>query len=194
MERESEQMRRIEQVIIALERRNKRLTRGLCFVLGLLLLTVIAAIFHPNPARAEQVAGDQAKPDSILRVRGLVVVDDKGTERVSIGAPATDPLLLGKRVSRGEKFAGILVFDEEGNERGGYGTDDSGNVFLSLDEVGQMVGIFRAGRVGGVSLNLTGRGDQSSVSIGAMNTGSYLQLARQGKVTFQQPEAEKGKN
>jgi hypothetical protein len=57
-----------------------------------------------------------------------------------------------------------------------------------------MVGIFRAGRVGGVSLNLTGRGDQSSVSIGAMNTGSYLQLGRQGKVIFQQPEAEKGKN
>ena len=111
---------------------------------------------------------------------------------MSIGT--TDPLLLGKRVSRGEQFAGVLVFDAEGNERGGYGTDDSGNVFLSLDEVGQMVGIFRAGRVGGVSLNLTGRGDQSSVSIGAMNTGSYLQLGRQGKVIFQQPEAEKGKN
>jgi hypothetical protein len=192
MERETEQMRRIEHVIMALEKRNKRLTRALCFVLGLLLLTVIAAIFHPDPAKAEQVRTDQVKSDSVLRVRGLVVVDERGTERVSIGT--TDPLVLGKRVSRGEQFAGVLVFDAEGNERGGYGTDDSGNVFLTLDEVGQMVGIFRAGRVGGVSLNLTGRGDQSSVSIGAMNTGSYLQLGRQGKVYFQQPEAEKGKN
>jgi len=194
MEREREQLQRIEGIIIILEQRNKRLTRGLCFMLGLLLLMVIGTIFRPKSVRAEQVVREQVKPDSILRVRGLVVVDERGTERVSIGAPAPDPLILGKRVSRGDSFAGVLVFDAEGNERGGYGTDDSGTVFLSLDEVGQMVGIFRAGPVGGVSLNLTGRGDQSSVSIGAMNTGSYLQLGRRGKIVFQQPEAEKGKN
>jgi hypothetical protein len=35
-------------------------------------------------------------PEKILRVRGLVVVDENGMERVRIGAPLPDPPFLGK--------------------------------------------------------------------------------------------------
>ena len=50
----------------------------------------------------------------ILTVRGLVVVDDKGVERVRIGAPLPDPVGNGRRVPRQGVVSGMLIFDAEG--------------------------------------------------------------------------------
>jgi hypothetical protein len=55
----------------------------------------------------------------ILRVRGISVDDERGTERVYIGAPAVNPISFGKRFRRDAAFSGILLFDREGNQRSG---------------------------------------------------------------------------
>lgn len=68
--------------------------------------------------------------DQVLRVRGLVVVDERGVERVVIGAPAPDPR-AGPRVA---PLYGILINGPEGDERGGYGVMGGGDeAVLTLD-------------------------------------------------------------
>ena len=57
-----------------------------------------------------------------LRVSELVVVDPKGVERVRIGGDLPDATINGKRVPRGEKAAGVLLYDGSGQERSGYVT------------------------------------------------------------------------
>src|SRR5437868_3696323 len=65
-------------------------------------------------------------PGQILRVRGLIVVDEHGIERVWIGAPLPDPSFLGKRGQRQAPISGILLMDADGTERSGYVTDEFG--------------------------------------------------------------------
>jgi len=60
-----------------LERRIKLVTAG--WLLSLLVIVACGWTFR------------QQQPDT-LRVRQIVVVDDKGTERVWIGAPVPDPI------------------------------------------------------------------------------------------------------
>lgn len=76
--------------------------------------------------------------DKILKVRGVVVVDSLGIERVILGAPLpTAQTSFGNRVyprEKGTGVYGVMLYDAEGQERGGYVTDDDyGNVFLTLD-------------------------------------------------------------
>jgi hypothetical protein len=61
-----------------------------------------------------------------LTVSRLVVVDEKGTPRVTIGS---DPPNVGRR----SVISGIVLFDAKGDERGGYGTMADGSVVLALD-------------------------------------------------------------
>src|SRR5437763_10855024 len=55
-----------------------------------------------------------------LRVRELAVVDDHGIVRVRIAANLPDPVIRGKRVSRGDPATGVMLYDRTGQERGGY--------------------------------------------------------------------------
>ena len=55
-------------------------------------------------------------------------------ERVRIGGDLPDAVIGGKRVPRGEKAAGLLMYDGTGQERGGYVTFKTiRNVVLTLD-------------------------------------------------------------
>lgn len=176
-------------------RRMKRALAGAAAVIGLLLL----AAFRP---------GQQA--DEVLRVRGLVITDEAGRERILIGAPIpaaegrvrTDPdavrdrwarrfpdpdrymewyrdyrhstngmLILGEdgydRLVVGDPVpdpntgrrigpaTGIVINDDEGFERSGYGlldVDGSRRVVLGLDSdrgtEGLTLFLFDEGRVG----------------------------------------------
>lgn len=186
-----------QSLFLQLDKRNRRLTRILCFIVGLWLFSCLGlfVFLSPNSTHAGETKKEEITTDSVLRVRGVVIVDERGIERVWIGAPAIDPLVLGKRISRDDKrFSGILMFDAQGTERSGYGTDDSGSVFLTLDEIGRQVATFSAKPVGGVSLTLNSRGDggQKILTMGTSPKGTYLKLSDQGKVIFQQPvEAQK---
>lgn len=88
----------------ALERQ-VRLHRALA---GLLLVAALAAGFvrSQDPRRAPA-------PDGVLRVRGLVVEDEKGRPRVLLGAPVA--ALAGRR--RSDPALGMVVLDEAGRDR-----------------------------------------------------------------------------
>jgi hypothetical protein len=61
-----------------------------------------------------------------VRTRRLVVVDAAGTERVVIEEEPAD-------TERRAQSAGILIFDQHGNERGGMVTFDDDSAIIALD-------------------------------------------------------------
>src|SRR5256714_2930469 len=123
----------------ALEQRTRRLERWLriftCAWLGLAALAVCAFTTRST----QQTAIPQS-----LKVSELVVVDPKGVERVRLGGDLPDATINGKRVPRGEKVAGVLLYDTTGQERGGYVTWESGNVGLTLDTRKGQAALFAA--------------------------------------------------
>ena len=68
-------------------------------------------------------------------MKRLAVVDDKGVERIVMSAPLPDIMSHGKHFKREGAISGILIYDSQGNERGGYVTNDGENsgAFLTLD-------------------------------------------------------------
>lgn len=120
--------------------------------------------------------GDKNKPnstdleDTILKVRGLVVVDSLGIERVILGAPLpTAQSSLGNRLyprEKGTDVFGVMLYDAEGQERGGYVTDDDyGNAFLTLDSKTSQTFLALAEPNGGVALQLWDRKGRNKISL-----------------------------
>jgi hypothetical protein len=127
--------------------------------------------------------------DGFLRVRGITVVDERGTERVVIGAPLPDPILLGRRSKRGDPVSGILIFDAEGNERGGYGTGDrSRGAFLTLDQVGRAALILDVDDRGPIEFSFFDT-DRNGVRIGSTPRGAYLSMTSGGKTSVLFPDS-----
>ena len=121
--------------------------------------------------------------DDIVKVRGLVVVDSLGVERVIIGSPLPDPTIHGYRISRGENasISGVMLYDAEGQERGGYVTDNSyGNVFLTLDSKTQQNALFIADPLGGGAIQIWGR-NGNKISFSAGDEDIYLDLIKNNK-------------
>jgi hypothetical protein len=98
-----------------LERSLRRL-RLVASGLALTLLGLFVMGFHAG--------SDQAVAE--LRTRRLVVVDHSGVIRASIGE---DPA-GGQRISRA---AGLTLYDDQGNERGGFTTMVDGSVVIGMD-------------------------------------------------------------
>jgi len=135
-----------------LEQRTRKLERWIRWSICLWLLTfgVLALSAWRWPTHTQQPAGAAS-----LRASELVIVDPKGVERVRIGGDLPDPIINGKRVPRGEKAAGVLLYDGTGQERSGYVTfEPSGNVGLTLDTRRQQVAFFVAGPDSGSALQL----------------------------------------
>jgi hypothetical protein len=163
----------LKERIAVLERRSRWLRHavvGLALLWSATVAGVVTLVRTPVTLTAAQPG-----PDGILRVRGLIVEDGRGTPRVQIGAPLPDPPVLGKRISRGGTAHGILIFDAEGNERGGYATfDESGIAVMTLDEIGSMVAQLSAGPTGGGHLWLRNR--DSEIRLGGAESGSYVRM------------------
>lgn len=167
-----------------LERRTRRLERWLRLsVCGWLLtfgVMTISAWKWQAPAPQTSAA-----PQSLL-VSELVVVDAKGMERVRIGGDLPDAVINGKRVSRGEKAAGVLIYDATGQERGGYVTfDPSGNAVLTLDTRRQQVVLLAADPESGAALQL--RHGDNAVDLRSDSDGSRFTAVQSGQVVVQQP-------
>jgi hypothetical protein len=171
----------------SLEKRTRRLERWLrlsvCgWLLSFGLMTVSAWTWQ---SRTPQPAA----PTS-LRVSELVVVDPKGAERVRIGGDLPDAVIGGKPVPRGEKAAGVLLYDGTGQERSGYVTfEPSGNVGLTLDTRRGQVAYFVAGPDSGSALQLWHGRDL--IEIRSDEDGSRLTAAQAGQVVSQQPTVSK---
>lgn len=89
-----------------------------------------------------------------LTVRELTVVDEKGVPRVRLGAPLPDPLVMGKQVPRQGVVSGLMIYDADGDERGGYVTEAHGDAFLTLDAKQHQQAVFVANRDGGANLSV----------------------------------------
>ena len=110
-------------------------------------------------ARAGALDADTLRVRELV-VRELVVVDAAGTVRARVGGDLPDAVdASGRRLVRGQKAAGVLLYDAQGLERGGYVTfSPSGHVGLTLDTKDRMVASFLAGPSGGGLLQLTNGG------------------------------------
>src|SRR5947207_14667072 len=65
------------------------------------------------------------KPDrERLIVRRLDIVDDEGVIRASLAAPTPAPIVDGIQYKRAFPVSGLVLFDKNGSERGGYGVAD----------------------------------------------------------------------
>ena len=89
---------------------------------GVLTILLIASAVSQLAPRV--VAESSAAPS--IRASEIVVVDPNGVERVRIGGQLPDAV-PGK--PRGDRVAGVLLYDQTGRERSGYVTfESSGNV------------------------------------------------------------------
>ncbi len=73
--------------------------------------------------RSPEVKLDKIDKDR-LAVRRLDIVDEKGIIRMSLGAPTPAPIIDGIQYKRAFPVSGLVIFDKDGNERGGFGVAD----------------------------------------------------------------------
>lgn len=105
----------LEDRVLKLERSIAR-TRFAAITFGLGLVVLLAGAFDTSQGRTVDE----------IRTHRLVIVDDAGTTRLLL---AQDPT----NTQRNSRAAGLFVFDDQGNERGGLSTMADGSVVLSLD-------------------------------------------------------------
>jgi hypothetical protein len=148
-----------------------QLRRGYRRLQWLLVLSIGAAaslvpgiLGMPGRVTAASVKTDR---DGVLHVRGVVVEDRSGHERVRLGAPLPDPVIHGVRLKRKGAISGVLISDSNGNERGGYVTGDaSGEAFLSLDSEDEQQVLFLANPGGGVNFDIfDSKGNEAAIRV-----------------------------
>ncbi len=88
-------------------------------VASLVVLAAVVGLAAGFTSRGLQVADE-------VRTRRLVVLDDSGRTRATIGQDA-------QNVQRIARAAGLLLYDNKGNERGGFSTLGDGSVVIGLD-------------------------------------------------------------
>jgi hypothetical protein len=121
--------------------------------------------------------------DKILKVRGIVIVDSLGIERVIVGAHLPEPnFSTGNRIAgRGKtgSVSGVMLYDSEGQERGGYVTDDYyGNAFLTLDSKTAQNILLISEPQGSSSLQLWSRNGKNKVSISTDDGDATIELKK----------------
>jgi hypothetical protein len=112
-----------------------RITKILLVVLvigvwALLLQSIIG--FSPAKAQSKTAAnqsGGEISP--VIKTRGIIIVDDKGRERVILGAPMPDPPTEGRK--RVNPAHGMMIVDPDGYERFGVGLLDNGQMSMGFD-------------------------------------------------------------
>lgn len=109
--------------------------------------------------------------DYAHHANGIVILDENGWDKVIVGDPAPDPI-IGKRIG---SSTGIIINDNQGLERTGYGILDvngEDRVVLGLDKSngteGATISIMPDGTVG---LNLNS--EEQSIFLGSAKKGNW---------------------
>jgi len=148
---------------------------------------VIALLGHPHVVTAQSAQ----EKDGVLHVRGLVVEDQNGRERLRLGAPLPDPMIHGVRRKRMGVVSGLLISDANGNERGGYVTADaSSEAFLTLDSEDEQKMLLLANPKGGVNFVLTNN-DGNSIQLTAFPDGPKLTMRKSKQKVLELPAVSK---
>jgi hypothetical protein len=109
----------MERRIAILEGRCSRLTIAVSTISTIWVATVLLyVISFPVP----RVYGEAAP--GVLKVRALVVVDEKGSERVRIGAPIAGSSNSSLPIWR-TPVSGIILYGPDGKGRAGFVTTDT---------------------------------------------------------------------
>jgi hypothetical protein len=124
-----------------------------------------------------------------LSLRRLDIVDEHGTPRVILAAPAPPPMHFGKVGRRDGPVSGVLIVDASGTERGGYVTSDGddANALLTLDAQGQQTVLLLAEPGGPTLLRLWNK-DRGSLVMGVSGANPFLNVRQPDKVFFSAPE------
>ena len=165
-----------------------RLRRGyraqrliLAIALVAILSLTLTVLGRPDPVAAQS----NTDKDGVLHVRGLVVEDPGGHERLRLGAPLPDPLIHGVRRKRDGAVSGLLISDANGNERGGYVTGDtSGAAFITLDSEDDQEVMLLTNPKGGANFYLRDKGNSAQMIVFAGETYGNAQLPDGPKFTM----------
>lgn len=161
--------------LAALERSNQRQK----FLIALLALAVAALLISQTvPTLAQAQQGNS----QILTVRELRILDDRGVERVRVAGTLPDPIIRGKRLPRQGTVSGVLIYDADGDERGGYVTNQNGDAFLSLDAKDNQQTLFIANKNGGANMSVWSgpNRDNNYVSVQAA-PNPLIEIAQNGR-------------
>lgn len=148
---------------------------GLLVVMNLALLTIAAAPKKPQ----------------VLTVSEVDIVDAKGVIRARLGADLPDAVVEGKTHKRGGNPAGLMLYDDIGQERGGYVTFPNGYIALTMDSrkpQEQMVTLVASPTDGGAALTLNRAGDAVEMRVDD-ELGPSLHAKHGNTVAFHAPPA-----
>jgi hypothetical protein len=156
------------------------------------LLLGMAGMYVKGLKDPESVQGQSTHP--VLTASELVIADANGVVRARLGTKMPDAIVNGKTRPRGDEIAGLLLYDDTGQERGGYVTfKSSGYVGLTVDSRDNMVGSFLAGPKGGAILQLSDGGlvqlrkDKDWAEVRADDTGAQISIIRNGELISRTP-------
>ncbi len=150
----------LEQRLGSLENKTRRL-RHLCWIQTTILVVIglsailsrsVSARGSPRVLRAHGlvIEDDQGRarlilgaplPDVPERKRqgsftnSIVFLDEQGNDRLTLGE-GPNPQAQGKILHRIATFFGVLIHDNKGDERGGYGWLSNGRAVVTLDRPG----------------------------------------------------------
>jgi hypothetical protein len=148
-------------------------------LIRLLILTNIALLI---------VAAAPKKPQ-VLTVSEVDVVDAKGVIRARLGGDLPDAVIEGKTIKRGGNPAGLMLYDNSGQERGGYVTFPNGYIVLTMDShkpAGQMVTLVASPTGGGAALMLNREKDAVELRVDD-ELGPSLHAKHGNNVVFHAP-------
>lgn len=128
-------------------------------------------------------------PFDKIRTAEVEIVDSRGIIRARLGGDLPDGVAADGRVlNRGSKAAGLIIYDEQGLERGGYVTQDTGsNAMLTLDSKHDQSVLLVAGPDKQQASALRLWTQEGAIELRSDSAGSRLTAFEGNKVTFQQP-------
>ena len=168
---------------IAVLEKRQRLFLAVNFALIILLVVGVVG----ELTRAVHAQPKDGSETMVLRE--LTIMDSHGVVRARLGGDLPD---ANKEVPRGSRVAGLLLYDQTGQERGGYVTfEPSGHVGLTLDNKGVMAAEFVASPDLGAAIRLHTADD--AVELRVDEDGPSIHAMRHRSVAFHEPPVENPK-
>ena len=148
-------------------------------LIRLLILTNVALL----------IVAAAPKQPKVLTASEVDIVDAKGVIRARLGADLPDAVAEGKTIKRGGNPAGLMLYDDIGQERGGYVTFPNGYIALTMDSrkpYAQMVTLVASPTAGGAALMLNRATDAVELRVDD-ELGPSLHAKRGNSVAFHAP-------